>query len=86
MPPEEKNAPQSGAENAAETTDDKPRAEQTRVEEARIGLCLRCTHARKVDSARGSSFYLCALSESDPAFPRYPRLPVILCSGYEPKP
>jgi hypothetical protein len=63
-----------------------PPEEKNAPENARIGLCLNCVHARKVDSARGSSFYLCALSESDPAFPRYPRLPVILCSGYEPKP
>jgi hypothetical protein len=78
MPPQEKNAPQSAAESA----EDKTHREQARAEKARVGLCLDCTHARKIDSARGSCFYLCALSESDPAFPKYPRLPVIQCSGY----
>jgi hypothetical protein len=36
-----------------------------------------------VDSARGSSFVLCALAAEDPRFPKYPRLPVIRCAGYE---
>ncbi len=57
-------------------------ADQSRPENSRIGLCLDCRHARKVDSSRGSSFYLCALSDSDPAFPKYPRLPVLHCAGY----
>jgi len=33
-------------------------------------------------SARGSVFILCELSRTDPAFPRYPNLPVLRCSGY----
>ena len=28
-------------------------------------------------------FYLCGLSTIDPAFPKYPRLPVVQCSGYK---
>jgi hypothetical protein len=28
-------------------------------------------------------FYLCQLSKVDPSFPKYPRLPVLKCSGYE---
>jgi hypothetical protein len=52
------------------------------AEKARVGLCLDCRHARKVESDRGSNFYLCALSESGPAFLKYPPLPVIQCSGY----
>jgi hypothetical protein len=60
-----------------------PPDEKNAPENPRIGLCLNCRHARKIDSARGSSFYLCALSDSDPAFPKYPRLPVIQCSGYK---
>jgi hypothetical protein len=35
-------------------------------------------------SDRGSVFYLCELSKVDPRFPKYPRLPVIECGGYEP--
>jgi hypothetical protein len=28
-------------------------------------------------------FYLCERSASDPAFPKYPQLPVIECSGHK---
>jgi GrpB-like predicted nucleotidyltransferase (UPF0157 family) len=46
------------------------------------GLCANCLHARRIESARGSVFFLCELSLTDPRFPKYPRLPVISCSGY----
>jgi hypothetical protein len=47
-----------------------------------LGLCATCTHARPIESPKGSQFLLCKLSQSDPAFPKYPRLPVLTCSGY----
>jgi hypothetical protein len=49
----------------------------------RVGLCQTCRHARIVSNVRGSTFYLCQLSEIDPRFTKYPRLPVIRCEGYE---
>jgi hypothetical protein len=52
-------------------------------ERQRVGLCADCLHVRRVESARGSLFYRCERSASDPKFPRYPRLPVIDCEGYE---
>ena len=52
------------------------------TERARIGLCADCTHARRIESARGSEFYFCGLSATDANFPKYPRLPVLACSGY----
>jgi hypothetical protein len=54
-------------------------------ERNRIGLCLDCHHAKRVESARGSEFYFCGLSTTDPTFPKYPRLPILTCSGYTPK-
>lgn len=48
-----------------------------------IGLCAVCTHVQAVRSDRGSVFYLCKLSAGDPRFPKYPRLPVLSCRGYE---
>jgi hypothetical protein len=48
-----------------------------------IGLCAACRHVRSVQSSHGSLFYLCQLSESDPRFTKYPRLPVLRCVGYE---
>lgn len=56
--------------------------EHTR-EQKEAGLCTDCLHARRVESARGSRFFLCELSASDPRFPKYPRLPVLSCSGYK---
>lgn len=51
----------------------------------RVGLCLTCQHTRRTESDRGSLFYRCALAESDPRFPKYPRLPVLKCSGFKPQ-
>jgi hypothetical protein len=48
------------------------------------GLCGRCRHGRAIRSDRGSTFWLCRRSESDPRFPRYPALPVVACVGFEP--
>lgn len=48
-----------------------------------IGLCKNCGHGRVISNDRGSTFYLCALAEKNPDFPRYPRLPVLACAGYE---
>ena len=38
---------------------------------------------RLMASDRGSTFYLCERSATDPQFPKYPRLPVLHCAGYE---
>jgi hypothetical protein len=50
---------------------------------SRVGLCFTCRHARRVPTPR-AQFWLCELSKSDPAYDRYPRLPVLSCAGYEP--
>jgi hypothetical protein len=47
------------------------------------GLCDTCRHQRLVANTRGSTFSLCERSRTDPAYPRYPRLPVRECRGYE---
>jgi hypothetical protein len=52
---------------------------------AYAGLCVDCTYGRKIESDRGSMFYLCERSSTDPAFAKYPRLPVLKCSGYAAK-
>jgi len=48
-----------------------------------IGLCRTCRHTRLIGNRRGSQFYLCQLSDNDPRFAKYPRLPVLHCSGFE---
>jgi hypothetical protein len=60
----------------------KPTSEELRS----IGLCFDCQHSQRIQSARGSTFYRCKLSDTDPHFPKYPRLPVIRCAGYAQKP
>ena len=48
-----------------------------------IGLCTACRHHQAVRSARGPTYHRCALSVRDPAFDKYPRLPVLNCGGFE---
>jgi hypothetical protein len=48
-----------------------------------IGLCRTCRHAAAVETATGSQFYRCRLSDRRPQFLKYPPLPVLHCSGYE---
>jgi hypothetical protein len=48
----------------------------------KAGLCADCVHSRQVQAKRGAKFYLCGLSATDPSYPKYPRLPVLECSGY----
>jgi hypothetical protein len=49
-----------------------------------VGLCADCVHRRDVHNTRGSVFTLCERSRTEPAYPRYPRLPVLSCPGHEP--
>lgn len=47
------------------------------------GLCASCRHRQLVPNTRGSVFSLCLRSRTDSSFPRYPRLPVLRCRGFE---
>ena len=53
-------------------------------EARRVGLCVACSHVHVITSTRGSRFYLCRLSVSDPRFPKYPPIPVLAWSGFVP--
>lgn len=50
--------------------------------EVPAGLCETCRHAG-ILASRSSVFLRCGMAEIDPSFPRYPRLPVLACKGYE---
>ncbi|HTU35144.1 MAG TPA: hypothetical protein VMF66_15180 [Candidatus Acidoferrum sp.] len=50
-----------------------------------VGLCANCVHARQIRSDRGAIFWMCGLSATDSRFPKYPRLPVLACAGYQEK-
>ena len=47
-----------------------------------VGLCADCRFMRRIESDRGSTFYLCERSATDANFAKYPRLPVLQCTGY----
>ena len=47
------------------------------------GMCVSCRWERKVSNRRGSVFTLCAKASADPTLPKYPRLPVLQCHGFE---
>lgn len=48
------------------------------------GLCERCAHQQLIRNTRGSEFSLCRRSRAEPdRFPRYPRLPMLQCAGFE---
>ena len=46
------------------------------------GLCDSCRHQQVVRTKR-STFSLCRRWKEDDSYPRYPRLPVLRCRGYE---
>jgi hypothetical protein len=49
------------------------------------GLCSTCVHQQVVKTGRGSIFSLCLRHRTEPErYPKYPRLPVTRCAGYEP--
>ncbi len=54
----------------------------TRTYSPPAGLCETCFNVKVIESRKGSRFYLCRLAAVDPAFPKYPRTPVLRCRGY----
>jgi hypothetical protein len=60
-----------------------PVPEATQDEKLRVGLCADCRHMRPIRSDKGSIFFLCGRAATEPEFPKYPRLPVLRCAGYE---
>jgi len=62
---------------------DVPDRESAGERDPRVGCCSICSRASTVTSAQGSRFWRCGRSELDPAFPRYPTLPVDECAGFE---
>ena len=51
------------------------------------GLCDTCKHQKLIRNTRGSTFSMCLRSKDEPErFPKYPRVPVSACPGYERRP
>jgi hypothetical protein len=51
----------------------------------KAGLCDSCAHQKLISTGRGSVFSMCLRSKTDKRFPKYPRVPVERCAGYERK-
>jgi len=49
----------------------------------RENLCDTCTYRKEIRTDRGNLFIMCRRGLEDPAYPKYPRLPVLQCRGYE---
>jgi hypothetical protein len=49
----------------------------------KAGLCDTCRHQRIVRNTRGGAFSMCERAKFDERFPKYPRLPVERCPGWE---
>jgi hypothetical protein len=63
-------------------TQEGAKKDEANWERARAGLCADCAHARRIESDRGAIFYLCELSAVNPAYRKYPALPILRCAGY----
>lgn len=50
--------------------------------DASAGLCATCKHVQVIENDRGSRFFRCQRSDTDPGFAKYPRLPVVVCLGH----
>ncbi len=72
-----------GARGYAGAVAASPPPPEPRPHAPHAGLCDSCSHQRLVANTRGSTFSLCERSREDPAYPRYPRLPVLECAGFE---
>lgn len=46
-------------------------------------LCETCSLMGKIITPKGSRFLLCQLSNTNPAYPKYPPQPKCQCSGYQ---
>jgi len=51
---------------------------------AEPGLCAGCQHAKLNETRRGTLYLRCTRAAWDARLPRYPRLPVTQCVGFEP--
>lgn len=51
---------------------------------APAGLCRDCVHAHLTVTRRGAAYLRCLRAQTDPDYPRHPRLPVLTCPGHEP--
>jgi hypothetical protein len=68
------------------------RSKVPQLEEVPVGavamihsLCETCAWRREVVTPKRSRFLLCQLSQTNPAYPKYPLQPIVRCDGYQQK-
>ena len=47
------------------------------------GWCANCQHAKLNETRRGTAYLRCTRAAWDARLPRYPRLPVVSCVGFD---
>ena len=47
------------------------------------GLCDSCRHQKLIRTGRGSEFSMCLRSKTEAGYPKYPRVPVRACPGFQ---
>ncbi len=53
------------------------------ADEIFAGLCGACVHCKPSGSGRGGVFHRCLRHDTDAAYPKYPRLPMLRCDGHQ---
>ena len=48
-----------------------------------VGICQNCKFVNRIFSGKGSVFIQCKQHFINKNFPKYPRLPVTICSGFK---
>jgi hypothetical protein len=64
-------------------TDERPGAAGWAKLGGPAGLCQGCQHAKLNETNRGTAYLRCTRAAWDERLPRYPRLPVTECPGFD---
>jgi hypothetical protein len=49
------------------------------------GLCAACRYPKLNETRRDTAYLRCTRAGWDARLPRYPRLPVVQCAGFDPR-
>jgi hypothetical protein len=72
-----------GCYQALPVSNRRPSSRGESLTSVKAGLCDSCVHQKLVRSGRGSVFSMCLRHRTDERYPKYPRIPVERCPGYE---
>jgi hypothetical protein len=78
----DQGAGETGGASGLRTMNRDPRSGQ-RPPVVPPGLCGGCRYSRRVETRHGSVFRRCLRADAEPAYPRYPVLPMLSCAGFD---